>query len=86
MHTNKPPTDRRRLVDTLLASKGMGTSGEWIAAQRAAGKSWADISYALRDAVDVQVSYEALRQWSLTDRHDQTIAAEYEARNDPNAD
>lgn len=63
-----PPSDRFLLVQARFDTQNLGPVGEWIAARRAEGLSWAHVSWALRDAVGVEVSYETLRRWStMTD-------------------
>jgi hypothetical protein len=57
------PSDRQQLVQARFDAQGVGPVGAWIDQQRAAGKSWAAISFALRDLVGLEVSYETLRRW-----------------------
>lgn len=57
-------SDRQQLVQARFDAKGVGPVSTWIDAQRAEGKSWAEVSFALRDLVGLAVSYETLRRWS----------------------
>lgn len=56
-------SDRERLVQSLMHENRMGDLGAWLTRRREAGVSWAEMSYELREALDVNVSYEALRRW-----------------------
>lgn len=70
MTDEQPTTDNPqasalyRLVQAKFDAKQLGSVSDWIDAQRAAGRSWAGISYELRDLVSVDVSYETLRRWA----------------------
>ena len=68
-------SDRRRLAELLLVNKGREGLEDFVRQRRSDGKSWAEISFELRELIDVNVSYEALRRW-FPDEEDDGGAAD----------
>jgi len=68
MTDEHPMTDRQQLVQAQFDAIGAGPVSEWIEQQRQDGKSWAQMSWALRDMIGRVVSYETLRRWSNPER------------------
>lgn len=68
MTDEHPQSDRQQLVQTRFDAHGLGPVGDWIQQQRDAGKSWAAISFRIRELVALDVSYETLRRWSARDQ------------------
>jgi hypothetical protein len=56
------PSARQRLADELLGRP----VAQFIAEHRAAGSTWTEVAFALREATsgEISVSGEALRQWA----------------------
>lgn len=65
--TTPQPSDRRGRVQDRFDAKELGDVGDWLAAKRADGQSWVDISFDLRDLIGLTVSYETLRRWGQND-------------------
>jgi hypothetical protein len=65
-----PPSDRYVLVEDKIREAFNLTVEQWIEARRNEGRSWADVSFALRESIGVAVSYETLRRWSMEDSED----------------
>lgn len=59
-----PPSDRYVLVEAKLREAGLGTVEDWLRERRNEALSWADVSFALRNATGIAVSYETLRRWA----------------------